>query len=113
MTKFAKKHLDELERVPAAFLSVTLSEAGAERTSATPEEHGRFTADVQKMLDIFQKQTGWSVEALAETEVTSFVELGLLEDTGESVRLTRRGRCVADSVVSSLFNATSVSDEGE
>jgi menaquinone-dependent protoporphyrinogen oxidase len=59
MAKFVKKHRDELERVPAAFLSVTLSEAGAERTSATPEEHARFTADVQKMLDIFQKQTGW------------------------------------------------------
>jgi len=59
MTRFVKKHLNELERVPAAFLSVTLSEAGAERTSATPEEHARFEADVRKMLDIFQKQTGW------------------------------------------------------
>ncbi len=45
--------------MPAAFISVTLSEAGAERPSATPEERARFAADVQKVLEAFLKETGW------------------------------------------------------
>jgi menaquinone-dependent protoporphyrinogen oxidase len=59
MTKFVKQHVAGLERIPTAFLSITLSEAGAERTTATPEEHARFAADVQMMIDTFVKQTGW------------------------------------------------------
>src|SRR5512141_1085198 len=39
MVKFVKAHRGALEAIPAAFLSVTLSEAGAERTDATPLEH--------------------------------------------------------------------------
>jgi menaquinone-dependent protoporphyrinogen oxidase len=59
MVEFVKRHRAELEAMPAAFLSVTLSEAGAERAEATPEEHARFVADVQGMLDRFFKETGW------------------------------------------------------
>jgi menaquinone-dependent protoporphyrinogen oxidase len=59
MATFVKEHRAELESMPAAFLSVTLSEAGAERADATQEEHARFTADVQKMLDDFFQETGW------------------------------------------------------
>jgi len=59
MLEFVKQHRAELEAIPAAFLSVTLSEAGAERANATPEEHARFVADVQGMLDRFFKDTGW------------------------------------------------------
>jgi len=59
MLEFVKQHRAELEAMPAAFLSVTLSEAGAERANATPEEHARFVADVQGMLDRFFKDTGW------------------------------------------------------
>jgi menaquinone-dependent protoporphyrinogen oxidase len=59
MLEFVKQHRTELEAMPAAFLSVTLSEAGAERANATPEEHARFVADVQGMLDRFFKDTGW------------------------------------------------------
>jgi menaquinone-dependent protoporphyrinogen oxidase len=59
MVKFVKQHRAELEGLPAAFLSVTLSEAGAERTSATPEERAQASADVQKVIDEFFKQTGW------------------------------------------------------
>lgn len=59
MVDFVKRHRAELEAMPAAFLSVTLSEAGAERASATPEEHARFVADVQGMLDRFFQETGW------------------------------------------------------
>jgi menaquinone-dependent protoporphyrinogen oxidase len=59
MVKFVKEHLTELQSLPAAFLSVTLSEAGVERPNATPEEHARFSADVQSVLDTFFKETGW------------------------------------------------------
>jgi len=59
MLEFVKQYRAELEAMPAAFLSVTLSEAGAERANATPEEHARFVADVQGMLDRFFKDTGW------------------------------------------------------
>jgi menaquinone-dependent protoporphyrinogen oxidase len=59
MVKFVRDHRAELESMPAAFLSVTLSEAGVERTDTTPEEHQRFVADVQSMLDTFFEETGW------------------------------------------------------
>jgi menaquinone-dependent protoporphyrinogen oxidase len=59
MVKFVKQHRQELESLPSAFVSVTLSEAGAERPNASPEEHARFAADVQKVIDRFVEQTGW------------------------------------------------------
>jgi menaquinone-dependent protoporphyrinogen oxidase len=59
MVSFVKKHRDHLEGMPTAFLSVTLSEAGAEREDAVPEEHARFVADVQTMLDRFFEESGW------------------------------------------------------
>jgi menaquinone-dependent protoporphyrinogen oxidase len=57
MILFVRDHLAWLERIPSAFLSVTLSEAGAERPDATPEEHARFVADVQKSLDQCNAET--------------------------------------------------------
>jgi len=59
MLNFVKEHRDQLEGMPTAFLSVTLSEAGAERTGTTPEEHSRFVADVQAMLDRFFEESRW------------------------------------------------------
>jgi menaquinone-dependent protoporphyrinogen oxidase len=59
MIRFVKQHRAELESMPTAFLSVTLSEAGAERPDATPEEHTRFVADVEMMMDRFFRETGW------------------------------------------------------
>jgi menaquinone-dependent protoporphyrinogen oxidase len=56
---FVKKHRSDLETMPAAFLSVTLSEAGVERSDATSDEHAEFAADVQKMIDRFVAETGW------------------------------------------------------
>ena len=45
--------------MPTAFISVTLSEAGAERVDATPAEHPRFAAYVKRVIDDFFEQTGW------------------------------------------------------
>ena len=59
MTEFVKRHRSELETMPTAFLSVTLSEAGAERPNTTGQEHAQFIADVQKVMDIFFAETAW------------------------------------------------------
>jgi len=59
MRTFVKQHLAQLDALPAAFLSVTLSEAGAERMTATEEERAWFAADVQKVIDAFFEETGW------------------------------------------------------
>jgi menaquinone-dependent protoporphyrinogen oxidase len=59
MVKFVKDHLAELDRLPSAFLSVTLSEAGAERLDATPEERARHSAGVREVMEKFFVDTGW------------------------------------------------------
>jgi menaquinone-dependent protoporphyrinogen oxidase len=59
MVKFIKSHVRELNRMPTAFLSVTLSEAGAERPESTAEERAQCKSDVQTMIENFFKATGW------------------------------------------------------
>jgi menaquinone-dependent protoporphyrinogen oxidase len=56
---FVKRHRAELERIPAVFLSVSLSEAGAEDRAAPPERRAQAAADVKKMIDTFLAETGW------------------------------------------------------
>ena len=62
MVKFVKKHRTDLEQLPSAFLSVTLSEAGAEMSGMTQEQRARFSADVQKVNDKFFEDTAWRPE---------------------------------------------------
>ena len=62
MVTFVRHNLSDLETMPAAFLSVSLSAAGAERRDATPAERARFCASVQGMLDRFFADTGWRPE---------------------------------------------------
>lgn len=59
MVAFARKHRAELERRPSAFLSVSLSEAGAEDARATPQLRARAAAEVRGALEVFFKETGW------------------------------------------------------
>ncbi len=59
MIRFVRDRRAELDAIPNAFVSVTLSQAGVQRTDATPEERARFAADVRAMTDRFQEQTGW------------------------------------------------------
>jgi len=59
MIRFVKEHRAEIEGVPNAFISVTLSEAGAERSAATPAEHAKFVSSVQDVIDRFVDETGW------------------------------------------------------
>ena len=59
MIRFVRERLSELERVNSSFLSVTLSEAGVERSDATPVQHATFVADVDAMIQRFIDDTGW------------------------------------------------------
>lgn len=59
MVAFVRRHRDELVRLGAAFISVTLSEAGAENPNRSAEERQLAAADVQRMMDVFFTQTGW------------------------------------------------------
>lgn len=62
MIELAKTHRDRLQAMPSAFLSVTLSEAGAERKDATAEARARSATDVRRMIDQFTRDTGWQPE---------------------------------------------------
>src|SRR3954465_2467143 len=59
MIDFVRRHRERLQSIPTAFLSVTLSQAGAERKTATPEEHARFISDVHGVIDSFIRETEW------------------------------------------------------
>ena len=60
MVGFVKTHRAELEQIPSALLSVSLSEAGAEDASATAERRKRATANVNVAIDAFLRETRWS-----------------------------------------------------
>jgi menaquinone-dependent protoporphyrinogen oxidase len=57
--EFVKEHHGALDRLPAAFVSVSLSEAGAEDVRRPADERARSAADVQQMIRTFVKDTGW------------------------------------------------------
>jgi oxygen-independent coproporphyrinogen III oxidase len=73
-----------------------------------PGESARETAAVQLrrsagvIRDRFHEQTGFAFDDLTGGRVPAYAAEGLIEDTGTSVRLTRRGRCVADGLVVKL-----------
>ena len=54
-----RRHRAELEGLEAAFVSVTLSEAGVEDPRRTEAVRQQATADVKRMLDVFVAETGW------------------------------------------------------
>jgi oxygen-independent coproporphyrinogen-3 oxidase len=74
-----------------------------------PEERARETLGLQLrraegvVRGPFRRQTGFDLDALAGPALRGHAELGLVEDDGASVRLTRRGRCVADALICDLL----------
>ncbi|HEX3152088.1 MAG TPA: radical SAM family heme chaperone HemW [Gemmataceae bacterium] len=70
-----------------------------------PEDGARETACVQMrradgvIRDQFYKRTGFDFDELTKGRVAPYVAEGLLKDDGRAVSLTRRGRCLADSLV--------------
>ncbi len=59
MVAFVKAHRQELQRMRGAFLSVTLSQAGAQDASAPRQRREQAAADAQRMIDVFVHETGW------------------------------------------------------
>jgi menaquinone-dependent protoporphyrinogen oxidase len=59
MTAFIKTHRAALERLGAVFVTVSLSEAGAEDPNASQERRDRSAGDVARMTDTFIRETGW------------------------------------------------------
>jgi oxygen-independent coproporphyrinogen-3 oxidase len=74
-----------------------------------PEERARETMAVQlRRADgidraAFRAQTGFDLDAVAGPALAQHVEMGLLDDDGRRVCLTRRGKYVADAVIERLL----------
>jgi oxygen-independent coproporphyrinogen-3 oxidase len=51
----------------------------------------------------FRRQTGFDLDSLAGPAIAKLVDLELLADSGAHVCLTRRGKCLADSVIRELL----------
>jgi oxygen-independent coproporphyrinogen III oxidase len=51
----------------------------------------------------FREQTGFDFDPLFGERLTRLLSQGLLDDTGVSVRLTRRGKFVADGIIEDLM----------
>lgn len=74
-----------------------------------PEERARETLalNLRRTEGIcrstFIQQTGFSIDKLAGKAIAKQIANRLLEDDDTSVRLTRKGKCLADSVIESLL----------
>jgi oxygen-independent coproporphyrinogen-3 oxidase len=74
-----------------------------------PRESARETMAVQlrrsEGIDraVFQNRTGFPLDDLAGAALPRLIEQGLLADDGRRVRLTRRGKYVADAVIERLL----------
>jgi menaquinone-dependent protoporphyrinogen oxidase len=62
MVDFSIRHRDALARLDAAFVSVTLSEAGAEDVRRSEKDRRRAAGDAQRMIDVFVRETRWRPE---------------------------------------------------
>jgi oxygen-independent coproporphyrinogen-3 oxidase len=74
----------------------------------SPLDSARETAAIQLRRtrgverDSFRVQTGFDYDELMGDRTAAYAVEGLLEDSGLAIRLTPRGRCVADSLVTRL-----------
>lgn len=59
MLGFVRKHRLELARIPTAFLSVSLCEAGSERPETEPHQQVRSRLDAWWLMDRFFAATHW------------------------------------------------------
>lgn len=59
MIAFVRQHREALERLSAGFLSVTLSEAGAEDHTRPFDKRQQAAADARRMVEVFIEETGW------------------------------------------------------
>ena len=59
MSDFVKRHVEKLEHIPAAFLSVSLSEVTAEDQKVPQVRRDAAALDARKMMESFLNETGW------------------------------------------------------
>jgi menaquinone-dependent protoporphyrinogen oxidase len=59
MVKLATRYRQELDQLPSAFLSVSMTEATAENASAPPGQRAEATRLVNAMMEDFFQETGW------------------------------------------------------
>jgi menaquinone-dependent protoporphyrinogen oxidase len=59
LIEFVRRHRRELDRLDGVFVSVTLSEAGAEDPRATADKRARSAGDATRMIETFVEETGW------------------------------------------------------
>jgi menaquinone-dependent protoporphyrinogen oxidase len=85
MVAFVKAHRAELGRMPTAFLSVSLSEAGVEDASASAKRRERAAANVNVTIGRFLRDTGWNA-----THVHPVAGALLYRQYGVIVRLVMR-----------------------
>lgn len=62
MARFVREHRAALEQIPAAFLSVSLSEAGAEDAQAPAARRTQAGADARQMMVRFLDEMAWHPE---------------------------------------------------
>jgi oxygen-independent coproporphyrinogen-3 oxidase len=55
----------------------------------------------------FREQTGFALDALVPVALEFLADTGITSDDGQVVRLTRRGKCVADAAVAELLKYSS------
>ena len=86
--------------------TVLAGESPTFQSEALPaEEAARETAAVQMrrsagvVREQFHRRTGYPFDELTAGRATAYAAEGLLADDGIAVRLTRRGRCLADALV--------------
>ena len=95
----------------AAYLKRVLAEDSAVFQSETLEPRDRALETVVMQLrrgegidrPAFQRQTGFVLDELLGGALRQLIELELLIDNGVSVKLSRGGKCVADSVITQLL----------
>jgi menaquinone-dependent protoporphyrinogen oxidase len=59
MLIFVREQKESLEKLPTAFLSVSLAEAGAEDLGAPPEARARSRSEVEDAIGAFFTSAGW------------------------------------------------------
>ncbi len=76
--------------------------AESETLSAEDRARERFVFGMRRLQGVdrhdFERRTGYELDALTGEALGRFLALGLLEDDGRRVRLTRQGLFVSDSI---------------
>jgi menaquinone-dependent protoporphyrinogen oxidase len=99
VTRFVRRHLDELKKIPTVFLSVSLAEAGVEDSKAAPHRRAEAQEHVKRTIDDFLAETGWRPTHVAAVAgalmysrysfVTRFIMRHIAGRTGLPVDTTR------------------------